>query len=54
MLRVRVVEVWGPSFTVWGLLVRKSIIQWQMWEESPRSVSFLMRMSGMIVLNAEL
>ncbi len=54
MLSVQVEERWGPSLTVWGRSVRKFLIQVQVSEGKPRSVSLLKRMSGMMVLKAEL
>ena len=57
MLSVREEERWGPSFTDCGLLVRKSFIQAQVEGGGGggcKSRSLLIRMSGMIVLKAEL
>lgn len=54
VLSVRVEDRWGPSLTVWDRLVRKSFIQAHVRGGRPRVTSLVRRMSGMIVLKAEL
>lgn len=44
----------GPGLTVWGWLVRKSIMQAHVRERRHSESSFVMRTSGVIVLKAEL
>lgn len=51
---VRREERWGPSFTDWGRSVRKSLIQEQLSGGRPKSDSLMVRMSGLMVLKAEL
>lgn len=54
MLSVRGEERWRPSFTDWGRSVRKSLIQEQVSGGRPQSDSLMVRMSGLMVLKAEL
>ena len=54
VLRVRGEERWGPSLTCYGLLERKSFIQAQVEAGRCRPSSLFIRMSGIIVLKAEL
>ncbi len=53
-IQVMEFEVNWPTFTTWGLPVRKSWIQSQSEEFRPRSVSFNASLMGTIVLKAEL
>ena len=53
-MRVRVEEQREPTLTVCGRLVRKPMIQAPVEVGRSRSVSLLTRMSGMIILKAEL
>ncbi len=53
-IQVMEFEVNWPTFTTWGLPVRKSWIQSQSEEFRPRSVSFKASLMGTIVLKAEL
>ncbi len=52
--RVMELEVNWPTFTTWGLAVRKSWIQSQSEDVMPRSVSLKASLMGTIVLKAEL
>ena len=54
MLSVWEEEREEPSFTVWGRFVRKSFIQEQASGGTPKCDSLVTRMSGMMVLKAEL
>ena len=54
MFSVRVQEVWWSDLTDCGLLVRKSRIQLQREVLMPRSLSLVISLEGMLVLNAEL
>ena len=54
VLSVRGEERWGPSLTCCGLLERKSFIQAQVEAGRCRPSSLFIRMSGIIVLKAEL
>ena len=54
MLSVSAVEWWGPSLTDCGRLDRKFLIQLQVGRGICSSSSLVMRMSGIMVLNAEL
>ena len=44
-------EMWWPILTVAGRFVKKSLIQLQVVGGSPRSVSFVISLTGMTVLN---
>ena len=54
VLRVREEERWEPSFTCCGRWTGKSFIQEQVGGGSPRLTNLEIRMSGIIVLKAEL
>ena len=47
-------EVWEPTRTLWGRSDRKSLIHVQVISGRPRSDSLNTRLSGSMVLNAEL
>lgn len=54
MLNVQVEDVRGPTLTVSRWSVKKLVIQAHEMGGKPRSVIFLVRISGKMVLNAEL
>ena len=54
MLRARVEEVWLCNLTDCGLLVRKSRIQLQREALMSTSLSLVISLEGMMLLNAEL
>lgn len=54
MLRVRVDEVWGPILTLCGMFRRKSSTHVHKELPSPRLLSFVTSLCGMMVLKAEL
>ena len=51
---MRLEEVWFSNWTDWGLLVRMSNIQLLMEVLMPRSLTLVISLEGMMVLNAEL
>jgi hypothetical protein len=54
VLRISEVEVFFPTFTTWGRLVRKSRTQLHRAGLRTRASSLMMSLEGTTVLNAEL
>ena len=54
VLRISVVEVLLPTFTTWGWPIGKSRTQLHRAGFRPKALSFVMRLEGTMVLNAEL
>lgn len=46
VLRVRVIEMWGPSLTICGQLLRKSSVHWQNWHPEAKIQHFCDELAG--------